>query len=444
MKHLFKSLYLNNVLFYLLGGITGLFIVGFFVPLLFEISKAILLGLILLTLVDMILLFATRRGVIVTRSLPERLSNGDDNKIALQIENKYPFPTAISIIEELPFQFQKRDFVFHENLKRKEKEVSINYALKPTKRGVYQFGHINVYVDSPLKLARRKYVLGEEKEIKCYPSFLQLNEFSATAFSDTNTYGSKKIRRLGHSLEFEQIKEYVSGDDIRTLNWKATAKRNQLMVNQYIDERSQPIYSIIDKGRTMQMHFEGLSLLDYAINSTLALSNAALKKQDKAGMLTFSGKVEDMIVAEQRNSQMRLISEALYNIDTNFSESDFSQLYNVVKRRITHRSLLILYTNFDTMDGLDRQLPYLRGLAKSHLLLVVFFQNTELNQLLEAPSRSIQDVYDTIIAEKFMYDKKQIVSELKKYGIQSVLTKPESLSDATINKYFELKSRGLV
>ena len=161
-------------------------------------------------------------------------------------------------------------------------------------------------------------------------------------------------------------------------------------------------------------------------------------------MMTFSGKVEDMIVAEQRNSQMRLISEALYNIETDFSESDFSQLYNVVKRRITHRSLLILYTNFDTMDGLDRQLPYLRGLAKNHLLLVVFFQNTELNHLLESRPTSIQEVYDTIIAEKFMYDKKQIVSELKKYGIQSVLTKPENLTDATINKYFELKSRGLV
>ena len=126
------------------------------------------------------------------------------------------------------------------------------------------------------------------------------------------------MHRIGHSLEFEQIKEYVAGDDIRTLNWKATAKNNQLMVNQYIDERSQPIYSIIDKGRTMEMHFEGLSLLDYAINAALAVSNAALKKQDKAGMLSFSGKVEDHIMAEQRNAQMRLISEALYNVSTNF------------------------------------------------------------------------------------------------------------------------------
>jgi uncharacterized protein (DUF58 family) len=444
MKTLYKSFFLNNLLFFLLGGNACLFIFGFFFPAVFEISKAILLVICALTFIDFLVLFGIRSGIRMQRTLPERLSNGDENAIELKIESRYAFPTFIKIIEELPYQFQKRNFVFIFKLFSKEEELVIPYKLKPTKRGVYHFGLINVYTNSPLRLVTRKYILGEEKELKCYPSFLRLNNFTINAFTESNTHGTKKIRRLGHSLEFEQIKEYVAGDDIRTLNWKATAKRGQLMVNQYIDERSQPIYSIIDKGRTMEMHFDGLSLLDYAINATLAVSNAALRKQDKAGMLTFSGKVEDVIVAEQRNSQMRLISEALYNINTNFSESDFSQLYNVVKRRITHRSLLILYTNFDTMDGLDRQLPYLRGLAKNHLLLVVFFKNTELNHLLETSPKSVQEVYDTIIAEKFMYDKKQIVSELKKYGIQSVLTKPENLTDATINKYLELKSRGLV
>jgi uncharacterized protein (DUF58 family) len=244
-------------------------------------------------------------------------------------------------------------------------------------------------------------------------------------------------------LEFEQIKEYVSGDDIRTLNWKATAKRNHLMVNQYVEEKSQSVYAIIDKGRSMQMHFNELSLLDYAVNATLAISNIVLKKQDKAGMLSFSTKLEDLVVAERRSSQMSLISEALHNIKTNFSESDFSALYAVVKRKITHRSLLILFTNFETIDGLNRQLPYLRALAKNHLVLVVFFKNTELDALTNAKATKVQEVYDTIIAEKFMYEKKRIVNELKKYGIQSVLTKPEDLTGDTINKYLELKSRGL-
>ncbi|NQX99934.1 MAG: DUF58 domain-containing protein [Flavobacteriaceae bacterium] len=444
MNHLFNSLFLNNRLFFLLGGNACLLIIGFFTSFVFDVAKVMLLVIAVLTAIDMIVLFMVRDGVKLHRFLPEKLSNGDVNDIQIILDSRYNFPAHIHLIEELPFQFQKRDFIFRTVLNPQQQEKVIEYGLTPKKRGVYEFGHVNVYVSSPLKLATRKYILGEEKTLKCYPSFLKLNHFTINAFTDSSTFGSKKVRRIGHSLEFEQIKEYVAGDDIRTLNWKATAKNNQLMVNQYIDERSQPIYSIIDKGRTMEMHFEGLSLLDYAINAALAVSNAALKKQDKAGMLSFSGKVEDHIMAEQRNAQMRLISEALYNVSTNFSESDYSQLYSVVKQRITNRSLLILYTNFDTMDGLRRQLPYLRAMAKSHLLLVVFFKNTELHQLLEKTSRTIQEVYDTIIAEKLMYEKKQIVNELKKYGIPSVLTKPKNLTDATINKYLELKSRGLV
>lgn len=444
MNKLFATLFLNNRLFLILGIISVLFIVGFFIPLFFEISKVALFVVTLLTVIDAFLLFSLKNGAFIERTLPERLSNGDENRVELQIKNDYRFSTHITILEELPYQFQKRNFDFNLVVKSKGQKT-VRYVLTPTQRGIYHFGHINVYVSSPLQLATKKYILGKEKELKCYPSFLRLRDFTINAFTDSsNSYGTKKVRRIGHSLEFEQIKEYVSGDDIRRLNWKATAKRNQFMVNQYIEEKSQPIYSIVDKGRAMQMHFEGLSLLDYAINATLAVSSAALRKQDRAGMLTFSKKVENLIAAEQRNSQMSLISEALYAVKTDFFESDFSQLYTMIKRKITNRSLLILYTNFETMDALDRQISYLRAMAKNHLLLVVFFKNTELRGLLEKKPKNIQEVYDTIIAEKFMYEKKQIVRELKKYGIQSVLTEPKNLTHDTLNKYLELKSRGLV
>lgn len=443
MKKLYHTLFLNNRLFYILASIAMLFVVGFFVPILFPISKVLLFIVSLLVIVDIFILFHKKNGVTMERFLPEKLSNGDDNKITLQIKNNYSFISHLSIIEELPYQFQKRDFFFDLKLTSKE-DKTIHYHVKPTQRGIYSFGNVNVYASTPLQLATKKYVLGETKKLKCYPSFLKLREFNFKAFTDsTISYGTKKVRRIGHSLEFEQIKEYVSGDDIRTLNWKATAKRNQLMINQYVEEKSQPVYSIIDKGRAMQMHFNNISLLDYAVNATLAISNVILRKQDKAGMLSFSKKLEDIVVAEQRNSQMHLISEALYNIKTDFSESDFSSLYAVVKRKITNRSLLILYTNFETMDGLNRQLSYLRALAKNHLLLVVFFKNTELKSVINSKSENIQDVYDTVIAEKFMHEKKRIVKALKKYGIPSVLTEPENLTGDTINKYLELKSRGL-
>lgn len=443
MKHLYNTLFLNNRFFYFLGGIALLFVVGFFIPIFFTIAKVLLFILGLLTVIDIVVLYLTKNAIQIVRTIPERLSNGDANQISLHLKSEYQFAAHLSIIEELPYQFQKRDFIFKQVLPVNG-EKTIHYDVTPTERGVYLFGNINVYASTPLQLSTKKYVLGTPKEIKCYPSFLKLRDFDFKAFTnDSVTYGTKKIRRIGHSLEFEQIKEYVSGDDIRTLNWKATAKRNQLMVNQYVEEKSQPVYAIIDKGRAMQLHFNNLSLLDYAINATLAVSSAVLRKQDKAGMLTFSKKLEDWVVAESRNSQMSLISEALHNISTDFAESDFSALYAVVKRKITHRSLLILYTNFETLDGLNRQLSYLRALAKNHLVLIVFFKNTQLDALIHNDKETIEGVYDSIIAEKFLYEKKSIVRELKKYGIQSVLTTPANLTGDTINKYLELKSRGL-
>jgi uncharacterized protein (DUF58 family) len=194
----------------------------------------------------------------------------------------------------------------------------------------------------------------------------------------------------------------------------------------------------------MQMPFLGLSLLDYSINSTLALSNIVLKKHDKAGMFTFSKKVENFIPADRRSAQMEKLMDNLYRIDTDFQESDFSRLYVDIKQGVKQRSLILLYTNFETMDALRRQLTYLKNIARYHLLIVIFFDNTELNSLIDAPARNVREVYDKVIAEKFSFEKRMIVNELKKHGIQSILTQPENLTMASINKYLELKARGMI
>ena len=123
--------------------------------------------------------------------------------------------------------------------------------------------------------------------------------------------GIKKIRKIGHNLEMESIKEYVVGDDYRTINWKATARKGELMVNNYQDEKSQQVYSLVDKSRVMQMPFEGMSLLDYAINASLVISNIAVKKEDKAGLITFQHKIGTLLPASSRNNQVQLIMQAL-------------------------------------------------------------------------------------------------------------------------------------
>ncbi|WP_186525828.1 DUF58 domain-containing protein [Seonamhaeicola sediminis] len=403
-----------------------------------------ILVLVFLFLVDFIIIFIGNNKLKAKRIVPERFSNGDKNNISIEVTNYHPFTIFIVIIDELPEQFQNRNFKL-KNILNPRKTRTISYEIRPTERGEYHFGDLNIYVCSVLKLVAKRYKFDNGAMIPTYPSFKQLKKFELLNINKNSTdYGIKKVRRLGHTMEFEQIKEYVQGDDIRTINWKATAKKNQLMVNQFQDEKSQPVYSVIDRGRTMKMPFNGLSLLDYAINSTLVISNIVLKKHDKAGMLSFSKKINNVVAAERRSAQMQLILEGLYNVKTNFFESDFGRLYNNLKKHVTHRSLILLYTNFETLDALNRQLPYLKAISKNHLLVVIFFQNTELNKLIENKAETIQDVYDKVIAEKFDFEKRLIVNQLKKYGIYSILSTPENLTIDTINKYLEIKARGLL
>ncbi|GAA4299439.1 DUF58 domain-containing protein [Aestuariibaculum suncheonense] len=421
-----------------------LFGLSYFIPVLFNIAQLSILVLVLFFVIDFLTIFIGTHKIEAERILPDKFSNGDNNTVNLQIKNNYPISVHLEIIDEIPEQFQKRDFkIKHRIAPRRSKNIS--YQLRPTERGEYHFGSLNVYATSVLNLVAKRFTFSSDAMVPTYPSFKQLKKFELLNINQNSLeYGLKKVRRLGHTMEFEQIKEYVLGDDLRTINWKATAKRNQLMVNQFQDEKSQPVYSIIDKGRIMKMPFNRLSLLDYAINASLVISNVVLKKHDKAGMLSFSKRIDNIVVAERRSSQMQLILEALYNVNTDFFESDFSRLYANIKRHITNRSLLLMYTNFETMDGLNRQLPYLKAIAKSHVLVVIFFKNTELDTIIKNKAETVQQVYDKVIAEKFDFEKRLIVNELKKYGIYSILTTPENLTIDTINKYLEIKSRGLL
>ena len=448
------SFFLTRRFFLLLMALITGFAVAFFLPWL--LGPVRVAGLLLGTLVglDAALLYAPTKGqgapVFGRRVLGDKLANGSENDVELYLENRYRFAIQTETIDEIPHQFQRRDVLFKAAIKPGETQV-IRYQLRPTKRGEYEFGALNIYAASPLGLVRRRFRYDAQRVVPVYPSFLQMRQYELLAIHNRLTeVGVKRIRRVGHSQEFEQIRPYVAGDDPRTLNWKATARRastgaaDALVVNHFQDERAQPVYCLLDKGRVMRMPFDGLSLLDYAINATLVLSNITLLKHDKAGLITFSNKPGAALLADRRPGHLLKILEVLYRQKTQYLESDFALLYATVRARVQQRSLLVLFTNFETLHGLQRQLPYLRRLAQDHLLLVVFFENTELRAYLGAPAETTEDVYNQTIAEKFTQEKRQIVLELQRYGIHTLLTAPKDLNVNTINKYLEFKARGLL
>jgi len=421
-----------------------LFVLRFFFTWLAGIPYFAFIALIVLFLYDYILLYSKSKAVFAVRSMAERLSNGDVNDVRIDIENFYPYKVFIELIDEIPHQFQVRNILFKLSLEKGERKI-LHYQLRPVKRGSYEFGVINTYVKTSLGIFSRRYIMGSPKDVAVYPSYLQMRKYQLMAISNRlSEIGVKKMRRIGHSMEFEQIKEYVTGDDYRTVNWKATARKGMLMVNSFADEKSQQLYCIIDKSRVMKMPFEGLSLLDYAINTSLVLSNVALSKQDKAGLLTFSESISAFLQADKKALQMQSILEILYNQKTRYLESDYERLYIFIRRKITQRSLLLLFTNFESLTGMRRQLPYLKKIAENHLLITVFFENTELGKFINKPSESLEQAYSKTIAENFAFEKRQIVKELNQNGILTILTAPQNLTVNALNKYLEIKARGML
>jgi uncharacterized protein (DUF58 family) len=447
MKALWKryigDMFISRKWYLLIGTCVVLLFLSFLAPRLFRPAVAYAAALLLLTLADYVLLFFVQGSVVAERHMPARLSLGDENTVSLTVHNSSPFTVACTVIEELPVQFQVRDFSKRIYVQYQSSEV-MTYDLRPVSRGVYEFGDTLCYVSSPISLLQRRYKAGATSATKVYPSYQQLKQHQLTAVSGSNIAGVKKIRRLGHSLEFEKIKDYVTGDDVRTINWKATARSSNVMVNMYTDARQQQIYCLIDKGRNMKMPFDGMTLLDYSINTALSLLNVALMKQDKAGLITFSNKVSDIVPADRRNNQLHLIMETLYKQQTEYKESDYKAIWNTVYHKITQRSLLIVFTNFETYSSLERQLPFLKRISQRHLVCVVFFQNTLLKEIHETAPDTTEGIYIKTIADQFAYEKRLIVKELRMHGILSILTTPQSLTVDVINKYVELKARQMV
>ena len=439
-KKYIGDLFVTQRFYVVMGACVVAYIFSFFFSGLYALVNIVFLFSCLLFLVDYIFLFVVFKPPLAKRKVADRLSNGERNKVGIVITNRMPFALEVQVIDEVPLQMQERNLSIRKKIAPK-KAIEIIYTLTPSERGNYEFGNIIIFFESQLGFLQKRETIKASESVKVYPSFINLGKYQLMAHATTNEQGSKRMLKIGQSMEFEQIKDYVGGDDIRTINWKATARKGALMVNNYTDEKSQQVYCIIDKGRLMKMPFYGLSLLDYAINATLALTNICLEKQDKIGMISFSNKMGSVIAADRKPIQRENIMQALYRESTAFLESDYEMLYMQIRNKIKQRSLLILFTNFESLNGLQRQLSYLRSIAKHHLLLVIFFENTELTKLSVAKAENLEDIYIKTIADKLAFEKRLVVKELLKYGILSIISAPQNLTVNTINKYLEIKAK---
>ncbi|MBR1594543.1 MAG: DUF58 domain-containing protein [Alloprevotella sp.] len=417
-------------------------VMGYWYMPLYGVARLMLAGLMVLLLADFIAVWTLGR-VEAERLTQEKYCLNEDNDVQLRVESASPMPLSVTVRDELPGEFRFHRALFRLHL-RARGALNVHYALRPVERGAYTFGHVLLFVSSPLGLVERKLRSGASQEVKVYPAFRRLDRLELAAVSENPAEGSKRIRRPGAQTEFEHIKDYAQGDEYRAINWKATARRRHLMVNTYQDEKAQPVVCVIDKGRAMQRTWGGMTLLDYAINASLALSYVAVRHDDMAGLLTFSAAVDTFLPASRRPTTLPLIMEELYAQHSAYAESDYSALRAYVGRHLRRRSLLVLYTDFANLDALERQLPYLRMIARDHPVLVCFSDDAEVDRVASSMPRTQEEYVMQTLATNFAQEKRAIASRLSACGIYALLTSPSRLPVDVIRRYLELKQRAVI
>ena len=436
-------MFLTRRFFILLALLAFWSAMGVVSPWAYQAAQVGLVVLAVLVLLDAVHVWRFTR-VTAVRQCKDRFSNAMPNEVGIRVENASRHRVMLTVRDELPREFRYHRAVFPLRLKAGEGKT-IRYELTPVQRGAYDFGHVLVYVRCALGLLERKLTLGAPLMVKVYPAFEHLERYELACATDHLLQtGNKRLRKPGNSTEFDQIKDYVAGDDYRRLNWKASARAGRWMVNVYREERSQPIWCLIDKGRSMHRTFADVSLLDYAINASLVLSYVALRRSDMPGLVTFGAGVEQAVPAANRPHQLQLLLETLYAQHAAYAETDFSALDVHIEHHLHRRSLLVLFTDFTTLHALKRQLPSLKRLARQHALLVVFFEDTEVQDYAQRRPETMTEMRMNVLASDFCLEKLQMAALLRQHGIYPLCTAPQKLTIDVVNRYQELKHRQVI
>jgi uncharacterized protein (DUF58 family) len=406
---------------------------------------AILVFLFLGALVyDILHLFTGGQYVEGKRIVRSQLSLGDEQPVKYYIENKANKSFRYRLKDYLPFQLNMLKHQIKGKMGFYER-IELQTIIRPVRRGEYIFDALEIFLEAPFRMMERRMVLIDQKQVcNVYPSQIQLSKYSLANIKNTQMYyGVKKVRKIGHSYEFDHIKHYVMGDDVRSINWKATSRRNELMINHYEDEKSQAVYCILDKSRVMNMPFHQMSLLDYSINAALVISNNALQYQDRAGLITFSDVLGKVLPASKSSKQLGNINEALFKQKHRNTEANYELLHYSIKKLTRKRTLFFLFTNFENQNSLERQLPVLLRIAKRNLLVLIVFKNKETEEFTYQSTGKV-DVYENAVAHKYLSEKERMVKKLRAYGIRCIYTYPEELTINTLNEYIFLKSTGRI
>ncbi|MGV8983006.1 DUF58 domain-containing protein [Clostridium sp.] len=380
--------------------------------------------------------------ILITRSGADKLSIYEKEAIGVQIYNKSNYNLSLELVDEIPdFYFKTENNIMKGTALPKEKK-NFQYFIFPTKRGAFTFENIHVKCEGRLKLCTKMFKVSLKRDYKVYPNMKNLRKYKLNMCNNRSfKQGQKTLKTIGKGTSFESLREYVAGDEYRKINWKATARGNKPILNQYEPEKDQHVHILIDTGRAMSYTVRGFRKLDLVVNTALILSDIVNQNGDKSGLMVFNTKVDNMIMPGKGAGHRGKIMDALYHIDNTNQTSNYDEAFYYLKKKERHRSIVFFFTDFNTIEETEGILKVLPIISKNNLVVIILIKNESIELISSLKIKSKEDLFNKGVALEILGERRKIINLLNRRGILCIECAPEKLEYTVVNKYIQVKNR---
>jgi len=380
----------------------------------------------------------------LVRRTEESFSMGEPNPVDIELVEPARFATVLEIRDDAPAEF-RADRETCTLAARPGARARVRYRLTPPRRGEYEFGAIHFRYPGRLRLVYLAGKAGEPQKVRVYPNLVGLRRYDLwRRRSHLQVAGVRTFRRRGEGSEFESLREYVPDDDVRWIHWKATAKHQFPITQNFEPEKNQTVLLLLDAGRRMTAEVEGMSKLDYAVSAALLLGYVATDMGDQVGLLLFGGESEQYLPPARGKRQVERLLDSLYRARADLSEPDYPAVMARLAERYKRRALVIVFTDVTDEHSSRSLVDGLRLLRPRHLPLVVAIADRSLRGRAERRVRDADDVYRKAVAVSLLAERDRVIRSMAHAGAHVLDRLPEQISPETVNAYLEIKRRRLL
>lgn len=384
-------------------------------------------------------------GFAIAREFDRRFAIGDPSVVTLRIENASTQDLHLTIKDEYPANLRLDSKREAEVLVGAQESAEFSYTLTPPRRGRYSFGRTAVRFRSKLGLLWCQTFLGRSESVKVYPNMRRAKEIELKALGAQSFLSVQRRAVLrGEGREFESMRDYVRGDELRHISWTATARRNKLTTRQYQIERDQTVIIAIDGGRLMTGRIADETKFDTAIHSSLALMSACSRAGDNCGLLVFGRRVKKFLPPKRGVEHMDAVLEALHDLEPELIEPSYARAFQYVASNTKKRAFVVILTDVIDKDSSKDLINSLKLLRPRHLPLVVTIGDRDLNTTVAARPKNIRDVFEQSAAEEIIHQRESALRLVETLGGLALDVTTQTLGPKLLEAYLRVKERGLL